>query len=101
MATRFDDAVTFTQPIAAPGITVTPAAGTVQTQFAVKRWVSGAGGRKEGRKENASGSLLGGYRAADALLATFTATGGGTDLAHISGLNLRAVVYYLEVATEA
>lgn len=54
-----------------------------------------------GRKENAAGTLLGSYRAADSLLATFTATGGSADLAHIVGLSMRVVVYYLEVATEA
>ena len=53
-----------------------------------------------GRKENAVGTLVGGYRSGDSLLLTLTATGGAANTAHISALGVKVVVYYLSVATE-
>lgn len=58
--------------------------------------VFGAAGRKEG----APGAQLQGYRASDALIATFTATGPAADIAHITALAVKIVVLYIEVASE-
>lgn len=58
--------------------------------------VFGAAGRKEG----APGVMLGGYRAGDSLIASFTATGGAADIAHIDALALKVVVLYATVAAE-
>lgn len=54
-----------------------------------------------GRKEGASGVMIGGYRGdAEALIATFTATGGAADCAHITALALKIVVVYIAPYTE-
>ncbi len=53
-----------------------------------------------GRKEAFGGTLLGSYRASDALIATVTATGGAADCAHIDSLALKIVVCYLAVSAE-
>lgn len=47
-----------------------------------------------GRLANYAGSVLGSYRAADALLLTITATGGAPDVDHISNFAMRVVVDY-------
>lgn len=55
-----------------------------------------------GRKEAYAGVGIGAYRAADAIVAKFTAVGAGSeDCADISNLNMRVVLYYIEVAAEA
>lgn len=53
-----------------------------------------------GRSANAAGTLLGTYRAADTVGLGLVATGGAPNTAHITNLAVRAVVYYLESATE-
>lgn len=53
-----------------------------------------------GRKEGAPGVMLGGYRAGDALIAHFTASGPAPDIADISALAVKIVVLYVEVAAE-
>lgn len=59
--------------------------------------IFGAASRKEG---TAPGAMLGSYRASDALIATFTATGGAAAIAHITAMAVKIVVLYLEVAAE-
>ena len=59
--------------------------------------VFGAAGRKEAYR----GVGLGGYRSADAIIAKFTVTGGGSEnCSHITNLSLRVVLRYQRVATE-
>lgn len=69
--------------------------GYVQTSATL-----GAAGRKERSSGSSPAAMLGTYRAVDALLATFTATGGDPDCADISALAMKVVIYYVEVATE-
>lgn len=57
--------------------------------------IFGAASRKEG---NTPGALLLTHRSADALIATFTATGGAADIAHISALALNIVIVYIDVS---
>ncbi len=55
-----------------------------------------------GRKEAYAGVLTGGYRAADAIVAKFTAAGAGSeDCADITNLNMRVVILYASVSAEA
>ncbi len=55
-----------------------------------------------GRKEAFAGAVIDSYRAADAIVAKFTAVGAGSeDCADISNLNLRVVILYASVSAEA
>lgn len=55
-----------------------------------------------GRKEAYAGVGIGSYRAADAIVAKFTAVGAGSeDCDDISNLNLRVVILYYPVSAEA
>lgn len=55
-----------------------------------------------GRKEARGGVELGGYRSADAIVAKFTAAGGGSEnCSHITNLNMRVVIEYIPVSAEA
>lgn len=59
--------------------------------------VFGAAGRKEAYR----GVGLSGYRASDAIIAKFTATGAGSEnCSHITNLSMRVVLRYQRVATE-
>lgn len=55
-----------------------------------------------GRKEAFAGAVIDSYRAADAIVAKFTAVGAGSeDCADISNLNMRVVILYYPVSAEA
>lgn len=55
-----------------------------------------------GRKEAYAGVGIDSYRASDALVAKFTAVGGGSEnCSHITNLSLRVVVLYCPVSAEA
>lgn len=55
-----------------------------------------------GRKEAFAGAVIDSYRAADAIVAKFTAVGAGSeDCADITNLNMRVVILYYPVTAEA
>lgn len=55
-----------------------------------------------GRKEAYAGVGMGGYRAADSIVAKFSAVGGGSeDCGDIDALSMYVVIYYLTVAAES
>lgn len=76
------------------GLTVSLSVGS-SDYLAVGASILGAASKKE----NASGALMGGYRAADVPDVNFTALGGGSeDLADINALALRVVLKYILIA---
>lgn len=78
------------------GLTMKVGTAGLADGYANETDIFGAAGRKQ------SGAVtLSGYRAGDALIATFTATGGSPDCADIAALSVRFVLFYLTPAAES